>query len=131
MSKKKEQEDEQPLDPATEKVRVKLVRFGAVFMGLNILALMAVLGAIVYKIGGFGAEAETDKGSPDVYGAGTVLSATDPLERRISLPENAGILAASMQENHVSVTLMLESGERELRVFSVSDGALLARFHFD
>jgi hypothetical protein len=131
MSKKKEQEDEQPLDPATEKVRVKLVRFGAVFMGLNILALMAVLGAIVYKIGGFGAEAETDEGSPDVSGAGTILSATDPLERRISLPENAGILAASMQENQVSVTLVLESGERELRVFSVSDGALLARFRFD
>ncbi len=131
MSKKKEQEDEQPLDPATEKVRVKLVRFGAVFMGLNILALMAVLGAIVYKIGGFGADAETDEGSSDVSGAGTILSAADPLDRSISLPENARILAASMQENQVSVTLMLESGKRELRVFSVSDGVLLARFRFD
>ncbi len=48
-------DDEKPLDPATEKVRKKLVKFSAVFMGLNMVALMAVLGAIVYKIGGYGA----------------------------------------------------------------------------
>ena len=42
-------EEEKPLDPAVEKVRKKLVRFVAINLGLLFVALMAVVGAIVYK----------------------------------------------------------------------------------
>ena len=42
-------EEEKPLDPAVEKVRRKLVRFVAINLGLLFVALMAVVGAIVYK----------------------------------------------------------------------------------
>ena len=42
-------EKDKPLDPAVEKVRKKLVRFVAINLGLLFLALMAVVGAIVYK----------------------------------------------------------------------------------
>ena len=42
-------EEEKPLDPAVEKVRRKLVRFVAINLGLLFIALMAVVGALVYK----------------------------------------------------------------------------------
>ena len=42
--------DEKPLDPEMEKVRRKMVRLLAVSIGVMFIGLMAVLGAIVYKI---------------------------------------------------------------------------------
>lgn len=45
-------ENNEPLDPAMEKVRRKMVRLLAVSIGTLLIGLMAVLGAIVYKAGG-------------------------------------------------------------------------------
>ena len=42
--------DEQPLDPAMERVRRKMIRLLAVSIGIMVIGLMAVLAAIVYKI---------------------------------------------------------------------------------
>ena len=44
-----EEEDEKPLDPAAENVRRKLVRFMIINLGLLFLALMVVIGELVYK----------------------------------------------------------------------------------
>ena len=46
-----EEEDEKPLDPAMEKVRRKMVRLLFISSSAIVLALMAVLGSIVYKAG--------------------------------------------------------------------------------
>ena len=43
-------DEEEPLDPAVEAVRVKMVRLLAVSGGIMMLGLMAVLLAIVYKV---------------------------------------------------------------------------------
>ncbi len=42
--------EEQPLDPAMERVRRKMIRLLAVSIGIMVIGLMAVLAAIVYKI---------------------------------------------------------------------------------
>ena len=44
-------DEDKPLDPAVEQVRRKLVRFVAINLGLLFIALMAVVGALVYKSG--------------------------------------------------------------------------------
>ena len=45
-------DDDKPLDPAMEKVRRKLARLMAVSIGIMLVGLMAVLGAVVYKSAG-------------------------------------------------------------------------------
>lgn len=42
-------EDEKPLDPAVEKIRRKMVRLLFISSSVIVLALMTVLGSIVYK----------------------------------------------------------------------------------
>ena len=43
-------DDEAPLDPATERLRRKMVRLLAVAVATMLIGVMAVLGAVVYKI---------------------------------------------------------------------------------
>ncbi|TGT79058.1 fimbrial protein, partial [bacterium M00.F.Ca.ET.157.01.1.1] len=44
-----DEEQEKPLDPEVVKLRGKLIRFMVVNLGLLFIALMVVIGAIVYK----------------------------------------------------------------------------------
>jgi hypothetical protein len=132
MNQDNEQENEKPLDPATERVRVKLVRFSAVFMGLNIIALMAVLGAIVYKIGGYGAEGAGEEAASSASLPGAAGAVADlPLDMSIKLPAESQVIAASVQGGRVSVTMRLATGERQLRVYNVSDGSQVALIRFE
>jgi len=57
-------EEDEPLDP----VRVKMVRLLGISIGLMLLALITVLGAVVYKIsqGSETAEAEADQSEQNV-----------------------------------------------------------------
>src|SRR5690606_39955979 len=51
MTPAPEQFDEKPLDPAVERVRRKMMRLMLVSIGIMMVGLMAVVGAIVYKLG--------------------------------------------------------------------------------
>jgi len=57
MRQENDTDEEQPLDPAMERVRRKMVRLMVISIGIMMVGLMAVLGAIVYKIGGSGEQA--------------------------------------------------------------------------
>lgn len=118
------EEDEKPLDPATERVRKKLVKFSAVFMGLNMLALMAVLGAIVYKIGGYGEEAEAE---PAATQAGGAMALEPGFERELALPEGARILNASENAGRVLLNLAFRDGSRALWFYDVESGEIAGR----
>lgn len=50
--------DEKPLDPEVEKVRRKMVRLLAVSIGIMFIGVMAVLGAIVYRLANDPAEGD-------------------------------------------------------------------------
>ena len=43
-------DDDKPLDPAVERVRRKLARLMIVSVGIMLVGVMAVLGAVVYKV---------------------------------------------------------------------------------
>ncbi|KQS77692.1 hypothetical protein ASG25_13980 [Rhizobium sp. Leaf384] len=45
-----DEQDEKPLDPVMENVRRKMIRLQLVSAGVMLVMLMAVLGAIVYKV---------------------------------------------------------------------------------
>ena len=112
-------EEEKPLDPATERVRRKLVRFSAVFMGFNILALMAVLAALVYKLGGYGEDAASVQAQAELPGAG--------FERLLDLPEGAMVVSASESGGRILLNLRLGDGGRELWFYDVAEGRVAGK----
>lgn len=115
-------DEEKPLDPATERVRRKLVRFSAVFMGFNILALMAVLAALVYKLGGYDQPAASDAqavSASELPGGG--------FEQRVDLPEGAQIVSASAEGGMVLLTLRLSDGSQEVWFYDTGAARITGR----
>lgn len=117
-------EEEKPLDPATEKVRKKLVRFSAVFMGLNMLALMAVLGAIVYKIGGKSDKA-VNSDSQIMAPAGTGF------DRMVDIPDGAKIISSNYQTGIVSLTLQMPDGQQAVWFYNINEARISGKLSFN
>ena len=110
-------DEEKPLDPATERVRRKLARFGAIFMGINIVALMAVLGAVVYKLGGYGKD--------DTLGQGaSTASVSVPVEpgfdTMVDIPDGARLVSVSETGGRVVFHLQLSDGSTEVWFFDLA-----------
>ena len=123
MSAEEKIEEEKPLDPETEKVRRKLVKLGAGFMGFNMLALMAVLGAIVYKIGGYG-----DDSPPADVSHNQISTQVKPgFAYHLALPNGAQIVSASENDARVLLNLRLANGDRELWFFSIASGEMIGK----
>lgn len=113
-------EEEKPLDPAVEKVRRKLVRFVAINLGLLFIALMAVVGAVVYKsritpppAGEAGIEAPSPEGVA---------------EGQISLPSGAKIVSQSLSGDRLSLSLELPDGGRAVYIYDVRSRRMVGRF---
>lgn len=121
MNANSEMQEEKPLDPATENVRRKLVRFGGIFMGINMLALIAVLAALVYKIGGFG-EDKAPAGIPAM--SAPVL---DDFAGEIDIPDGARITGASLNGGLLLVTLGLANGAQELWLYDLASRRVAGR----
>ncbi|MDJ0612471.1 MAG: fimbrial protein [Rhizobiaceae bacterium] len=94
-----EYEDEPPLDPVLENVRRKLVRRMAWSLGIMMIGLMAVLGAIVYKI-------STPQQASDI------LSAEEGLV--IDIPDGADVVSSSLDEDFLLITIRLADGGYQL-----------------
>ncbi len=93
-------EEEKPLDPAVENVRRKLVRFVAINLGLLFIALMAVVGALVYKSRTTLAAGRRGRNSGAVVPQGVV-------EGQIPLPAGAKIVSQSLSGSRLSLSLEL------------------------
>ncbi len=111
-------EQEKPLDPAVENVRRKLVRFVAINLGLLFIALMAVVGALVYK---------SMTAAPPA-----AVAETPPLqsvvEGTIPLPSGARIVSQSLSGNRISLELELSGGGRAIHIYDVASGRIVGRF---
>jgi len=120
MNVHNEIDEEKPLDPATERVRRKLAKTGAVFMGLNMLALMAVLGAIVYKL----SNPSVDDKVPAVAG---VVPIDPGFEKIVDIPEGAKLLSASENNSRVLLNLELADGRRALWFYDLQSGQVIGK----
>ena len=104
----KGQEDE-PLDPAVERVRVKLARLMVVSIGTLLVGVLAVLGAVIYR--------GSDDGSTPV-GTGS---------RDISLVPGATLRGADLSPNGLLLTIDLPDGTTELVVLDPASAATRLR----
>ena len=99
-----ETEDEKPLDPAIEAVRKRLARLMVVSIGIMMVGLFAVLGAVVYKA----------SGTSQI----TVSNGT------IAIPSGMTVVDQSLDGERIALRLKSADGSETILVFSLIDGRL-------
>jgi hypothetical protein len=114
------EDEEKPLDPEVEKVRKKLVRFVAINLGLLFLALMVVIGALVYK-------ARNAPASQPLAGD-IQVPAGEPVSGDIVLPVGAKVVSQSLFGNRVSIDAELANGSRTIFVYDIAERRIVGRF---
>ncbi|WP_018235511.1 hypothetical protein [Ensifer sp. BR816] len=113
-----EQEDK-PLDPAMESVRRKMVRLQLVSAGVMLIMLMAVLGAIVYKV------TRNDTGAEAAQPAVSVPGDA-PLSAIAALPAGFSVTNVSLSGSQLLFYGSLPGAEPRAIVFDIRAGRIVA-----
>ena len=109
-------EEDKPLEPAVEKVRKKLVRFVAINLSLLFVALMAVVGAVVYKSRTL--EPAPTAGDPSPEGL---------VEADLALPAGAKVMSQSLSGDRIAIDAQLADGRRAIFVYDFAERRLVGR----
>ncbi|MDW6021815.1 fimbrial protein [Mesorhizobium sp. BAC0120] len=104
-------DDEKPLDPALERVRRKLVRFAVVNLGILFLALIVVVGALVYK------SLRTPAPPSGAFS-----------EAEIALPAGAKMLGHGFADGRISIDAELADGSRAIFLYDVAAQKMVGRY---
>ena len=107
-----------PLDPAAERLRRKLARLLLVSGGIMMLGLIAVFGAIVYRLGMLSEE----RAGPARAGA------AGPVEVAIDVPANGRLVAAELEGGRALLTIQDSGGRLSLLLVDLETGATLGRY---
>ncbi len=111
-------DEDKPLEPAVEKVRKKLVRFVAINLSLLFLAVMAVVGAVVYK---------SRILEPAPPAGGEIPSPEGTVEADIALPAGARVLSQSLSGNRIAIDAELADGSRAIFVYDFAERRMIGR----
>ena len=114
-------DDDKPLDPAAERVRQRLVRFMAVNLTILFLAVMVVVGAVVYRA------FLSDRGGAPSEPAAATGAAPLAASGALSLPSGAEIVSQSLSANRLSLHVR-QTGAEAILVFDLSTGQQVGRF---
>lgn len=117
--------DEKPLDPAAEQVRRKLMRFVVINLGILLAAVMAVLGAVVYKSGVF----SSDPAAP--VASGPVAPSWDDrpfVEATIALPQGARVVSQALSGDLLTLQAELPDGSTAIYLYDLANRRMLGRY---
>ena len=120
MTDKQQQDEDQPLDPVMEKVRRKMVRLLVISIGIMVVGLMAVLGAIVYKI----SNPAKDESAALATDSSSTISSIE-----MDLPAGASVSSASLHGNRMLLNVSLVDGGQEYWVVDLASGEVVSRLH--
>lgn len=115
-------DEEKPLDPALENVRQRLVRFMLINLGILGFALIAVIGAIVYKV----RHAPPPPAAIAQPGF-AVPSDGGMVEGRIALPAGARIVSQALSGERLSLQVEEQGGGRAFYIYDLAAGRVIAR----
>jgi hypothetical protein len=99
-----------------------MVRLLLVSIGIMMVGLMAVLGAIVYKIG------EAPDATVAAAGGMEIAPGTTGI---VDLPPDAEVVSATLDGDNVMLQLRLAGGGRELVIHSLSRNRIVARLSLE
>jgi len=111
MTPAPEQNDDKPLDPAVERVRRKMMRLMLVSIGIMMIGLMAVVGAIVYKLG-----------SSEAPPAAASEAPPGGFQSRLRLEEGSRIVAHSLSGEHLTLIAEDRAGRQSVILFDLASG---------
>lgn len=117
------EQDDQPLDPAMEKVRRKMIRLQIVSGSVMFISLMAVFGAVVYKAVG-----PSRTAAPT---ATATVPSDAPIAATASLPQGFTIENVSFASGDMLFYGRLANGTRKALVFNVQAGRFVADITID
>ncbi len=112
------EEQEEPLDPAMERIRRKMVLLQLVSGGILFVCFMAVLAAVVYKV------YQRPDATP-VVSAGISVPSDHPLALSVELPNGFEVLSTSLSGDAI-LFYGIVAGERKAIVFDLSLGRMIA-----
>ena len=113
------EQDEKPLDPAAERVRQKLVRFMAINLGILFVAVMVVIGAVVYR----------NWSAPAAPTAELAPPIGETARGQIVLPKGAMIISQSLSGGRMALHIAVDSEDEAIFVYDVATGRLIG--HYD
>ncbi|TPI33560.1 fimbrial protein [Mesorhizobium sp. B3-2-1] len=116
-----DEDQEKPLDPEVDKLRGKLIRFMVINLGLLFVALMVVIGALVYKA------RKAPSANPPLSGD-VQTTAGEPASGDIVLPVGARVVSQSLSGDRLSVDAELADGSRAIFVYDIAERRLIGRF---
>lgn len=99
------EKQEKPLDPAMERVRIKLRRLLIRSTLIMVVGLAAVFAAILYKIN------KTDEEETASYSVPSVVTEADLRRASFPLPAGARIVGVALDGNNLAVTYDGEAAE--------------------
>lgn len=114
-----EHEEEEPLDPAVEMVRRRMLRLQIVSALIMIISLMAVFGAILYKVFN-----KPEAEQPGIQGA--IVPADAPRALTATLPRGFQISDISYGNGQALIYGTKENGEQTLYLFDLNSGRMAA-----
>lgn len=115
--------DDKPLDPEAERVRRKIMRFFAISVGITLIAVMAVLGAVVYKLNA-PRKSPAEAARSDIPGE-TVA----PGEATIPLEAGTRILSESLSGNRILLDTERADGSRQIVIYDMAEGRIIKRLN--
>lgn len=113
---------DKPLDPAVERVRRRLVRFVGINLGILFIALMAVVGALVYRMYGSAPSA------PPQTADSLVPNDEGLIEASITLPTGARVVGHALSGDRITLDVELADGGRAIFLFDVARQRMIGRF---
>ncbi|PYE41969.1 hypothetical protein DFI02_108100 [Rhizobium sp. PP-F2F-G20b] len=113
-----DEQDEKPLDPVMENVRRKMIRLQLVSAGVMLVMLMAVLGAIVYKV-------TRPSAAPSLANATAGVPSDAPLAATAALPQGFEITDTSLSGGQILFFGTL-AGVRKALVYDIAANRIVA-----
>ncbi|MBO6816445.1 MAG: fimbrial protein [Rhizobiaceae bacterium] len=120
-------EKEEPLDPAIEHIRRRMIRLLVISIGIMMVGLMAVLFAIVYKINA-GSDAN-DAGEQSVIPGEEQSDGKAGLAENIAidLPERSEIVSSRLYDDRLVLELAITNGEMQIWIVDLKTGQVESR----
>ncbi len=126
----KPKSEDQPLDPAVERVRRKMMRLMGISVVIMMVGLIAAIGAIFYKISGKGKEKEltsvSSQGVPTIPPVANNAALRD-IVGEIRLPTGAELIDTQLESGQILLRIKSGSGEISLWVYDLSANRVFAK----
>ena len=114
-----DENEEEPLDPAVEMVRRRMLRLQIISALIMIISLMAVFGAILYKV-------FNKPDAEEVVSSGAIVPSDAPRALTATLPRGFVIADISYGNGQALIYGTKENGEQTLYLYDLNTGRMAA-----